>query len=162
MQEYYRYQGQQTRYLSLFISHEFEGVAGLGVGLHFGAVGDFPEGRVYCGKEGVGIFDDRMDMCHDEAVGRGEGLGVDLAAADDEAAGFRGIRGPQSGRSGRISRFKGRNGHNPFRSVKTAGNDDIRAFREWTADGFEGLSSHDHGTARSRALEELQVFGNMP
>ena len=65
-------------------------------------------------------------------------------------------------RSGLISIFERRNDHNPFRSVKTPGNDDIRAFRERSADGLECPASHDDRTARSCALEELQVFGNMP
>ena len=104
-----------------------------------------------------------MDMRHDQTVGMVHGLGVDLAAADDEASvGNNGRRIGNGGRSGRIGGFEARNDHNPFRGVKAAGNDDIRAFRKRAADGLECLSAHDHGTTGSRAPEELQVFGNMP
>ena len=150
------------------IFHEFEGIAGFFVMKELRACFRRPYRRVYHGEKGVGIFDDRMYMGDYEPVGIFQRLCVDLAAADDEASGIpdrvgndRGS-GRYSDRSGPVGFFERRNDLNPFRGIKTSGNDDIRAFRERTADRFEGLSSHYDRTARSRALEELQVFGNMP
>ena len=122
-----------------------------------------PDRRVDNGEEGVGVFDDRVDMGHYEAVGVLYRLGVDLAAAYYETTGIPDQVGDDDRQScGLVGLFEGRSDHNPFRSIKTPGNDDIRAFRERSADGLECLAAHDDRTARSRALEELQVFGNMP
>ena len=157
------------------IFHEFEVIAGFFVVKELRACFRRPYRRVYHGEECVGIFDDRMHMGDYEPVGIIQRLCVDLAAADDEASGipdrvgndrgsgrYRSRRSRYSGRSGPVGLFKRQNNLNPFRGIKTPGNDDIRAFRERTADGFESPAAHYDRTARSRAFEELQIFGNVP
>ena len=154
--------------MSSYVFYEFKVVAGLVVMEEFGTVGDTPYGRIDDREEGIRILDDGMDMGHDETVGIGHGTGIDLTSADDEAPGIpdrvgndRGS-GRYSGRRSLIRLFNGRNDNHPFRSIKTPGNDNIRAFRKGSSDGFERLAAHYDRTARSRTLEELQVFGNMP
>ena len=149
--------------MSSYVFYEFKVVAGLVVMEEFGTVGDTPYGGIDDREEGIRILDDGMDMGHDETVGIGHGTGIDLTSADDEAPVRRVLRFARNGgRSSLIRLFKGRNDHHPFRSIKTPGNDDIRAFRKGSSDGFERLAAHYDRTARSRTLEELQVFGNMP
>lgn len=141
----------------------------------FRTVCDLPDFRIDRREECVGILYDRMDMGHDETVHVGDRLCVNLASAHDEATGIPGLVGNDGSRRGcdcRISRqallrngvcfCQRRHNYNTFWSFKATGNDDIESLGERTSYGLECLAAHDDRTAHGRALEELQILGNMP
>ena len=105
-----------------------------------------------------------MDMGHDETVHVGDRLCIDLASAHNEATGIPDLIGNVGSRRGSdgICFRQRRYDHNTFRSFKATGNDDIESLRERTSYGLECLAAHDDRTAHGRALEELQILGNMP
>ena len=130
---------------------------------HFGTLSDIPYGRVDLGKECICVLDHCVYMGHDQTVCVLHGLSIDLSATDYEASARSGLSiGRQSRKSGLISLFQRYHNIYPFQSGKAAGNDDIRAFWERSADGLECLSAHDYRTSRCCPLEELQIIGNMP
>ena len=67
------------------VGNEFEIEVGFVVMVHFRALCYLPESRIDRREEGIGVFDNRMDMGDYELIGVCEGLGIDLAASDDVA-----------------------------------------------------------------------------
>ena len=138
------------------IFYKFKGVACFFVGEELGTLSDLPHRRIDRREEGVRVFDDCVDVGNDQAVYKGEGLGIYLSATDDEA--FLKI--------GLFRYFEGlfqRAGHcNFFRSVEAARNDYVDTAGESAADGFEGLAAHDDRAAYCLVAEELHVVGNVP
>ena len=122
----------------------------------FRALGYFPYVHIYLREECIGAFDDRMYMGHDKAVSQWKGLGVNLASADDEAplqVGFlRNLKG----------RFKGARNSHFLGRAETAGHNYIDSLRKRAANGLKGLAAHDHRAAEGGALEELEIFGDVP
>ena len=89
-----------------------------------------------------------------EAVGQGQGLRINLRAADDED-----LVVPGEQREGLAERMRHRATGN-LRLLPR--NDHIGTVRERAPERFVGFAAHDHGMPRRDGLEMFQVFGNMP
>ena len=89
-----------------------------------------------------------------EAVGQGQGLRINLRAADDEN-----LVVPGKQRDGLPERMN----HPAAGDFDLlARNDHIGTVRERAPERFVGFAAHDHGVPRRDGLEMFQVFGNMP
>src|SRR5690554_6277115 len=96
-----------------------------------------------------------------EAVGAGDGLGVDLASADD-----RNLVGPGARRlgAGEIERCieVRRKVDGPTADIAQAGDDNVEAIRQWLADRLERTAPHDDRLAERQPPETLEIRREPP
>lgn len=110
---------------------------------------------------GVGVGGEGVDVGEFQAVGQGDGLGVDLCSADDECLGLAGFAGHVEGSLERRGVF-GALGLEFGGEGGVAGDDDVTAAGQGPlGEGVEGLAPHDYGVSGGEGLEALKVGGDV-
>ena len=139
-----------------------EGLEAVGdVGFFIGKEGGFlhglPAGGGYFREEGVGTRGDGLNYGDLQAVGQGEGLGIDLGASDYESLCLAGVAGHgEGGFQGGCGLCAGEVGRG------IVGQDDVPAVGEGAfGKGGEGLASHYYGMAGGQGFEAAQVGGDV-
>ncbi len=96
-----------------------------------------------------------------EAVGAADGLGIDLAAADDHDLGRRVHLGVGGGKLQPGAEAR-REDHALGRQTAMVADDDVGTAGKRLADGGEGLAPHDYRLAHGQAAEALHVGRQAP